>query len=162
MNFWNQQKNIFNRSHVTLIKMLKSIAEVVANHQPKGFNNSLHWNVGHILTINEQLLFLLPNHPTEFPLHYIELFGQGTKPTEFQENVPSLETLIDQLIDQKTRVEELAVQGFDLKLTEPLLLEPLSLETNGELFNFAIYHQGEHTGFINALKNIVEIAEVQN
>ena len=77
--------------------------------QPKGFNNTIHWHIGHILTIAEKFLFA---GNQQIPENYNELFGGGTRPSEWPEEVPSVEVLLSQLKDQLQRIKEIPNERF--------------------------------------------------
>ncbi len=48
------------------IRNVESISKEVASVQPDGFNNTIHWHVGHVLTFTEQLMFGFPKKRLTF------------------------------------------------------------------------------------------------
>ena len=84
--------------------------------------------------------------------NYFELFARGTKPADWQGDVPSVSALTIQLKDQLKRMKELPVESFSRKLDEPFLGQ----ETFGELINFALFHENQHLGHIQAMKRITK------
>jgi hypothetical protein len=40
----------FNMSRDTLMKSIRYISETDADSMPNGFNNTIRWNIGHVLT----------------------------------------------------------------------------------------------------------------
>ncbi|MDH6656855.1 UNVERIFIED_ORG: hypothetical protein J3A77_006064 [Bacillus sp. PvP124] len=101
------------------IRNVESISKEVANVQPDGFNNTIHWHVGHVLTFTEQLMFGFPEKTTYFPANYIELFGNGTKPADWKDEVPSLDELIIQLKDQSIRLQQIPNEQLKATLEKP-------------------------------------------
>ena len=59
-----------------LFKSIEETSPEVLDIQPQGFNNTLHWHVGHMLTIAENFLFA---GNQQIPEKYNELFGGGTR-----------------------------------------------------------------------------------
>ncbi len=137
-----------------LIKNIDSMSESVVDVQPEGFNNNIHWHVGHVLTAAEQLVFGFPKKSTNLPANYMELFATGTKPADWKGDVPSVQELSAQLKEQLKRIKEIPVESFSERLETPFLGQ----ETFGELANFAIFHESLHLGQMQYLKRAVEAA----
>jgi uncharacterized damage-inducible protein DinB len=138
-------------------KFIKSVAELdegIEDVQPEGFNNTIHWHVGHVLTVAEQFMFGFPKKTTQLPANYIELFASGTSPAAWQGDVPSVQELIVQLQEQLTRIKEIPAEVVNQRLKTPFLGQ----ETFGELTNFAIFHESIHLGQIQAMKRFIKAA----
>lgn len=65
-----------------LMDELKNLDEEQLDIQPSGFSNTIHWHVGHMLTVNELGLFDFPNNSEHLPQRYESLFAPGTKPAD--------------------------------------------------------------------------------
>jgi uncharacterized damage-inducible protein DinB len=152
-NLWKQ----FVLARKNLLRTLQTVPESVVDVQPVGFNNTLRWNVGHILTVAEQFLFGLTNREFHLPSEYKSLFGNGTKPSDWNGDVPSFSTLVAQLEDQLARAEGVVINRLDEALENPFVMRStgVQFDTVGEILNLAIYHEGNHTGYINALQRVV-------
>jgi uncharacterized damage-inducible protein DinB len=151
---------LFKNIELTRSSFLKTIAgleEGISEIQPKGFNNNIHWHIGHVLTTAEQFMFGFPKKSTYLPENYLALFGTGTKPADWQGEVPSVSQLTLQLKEQLTRMKEIPVESFSAKLKTPFLGQ----ETFGELTNFAFMHEAVHLGQIKAMKRVIAVAQVQ-
>ncbi|MGG3467354.1 DinB family protein [Neobacillus pocheonensis] len=134
------------------VKTVDGFAESVVDVQPTGFNNTIHWQVGHVLTVAEQFLFGFPKKSTNLPAYYMELFATGTKPADWKGEVPSVKDLSAQLKEQMNRMKEIPVESFNEKLKAPFL----GLETFGEIAHFGIFHEAIHLGQISAMKRVIE------
>jgi uncharacterized damage-inducible protein DinB len=144
----------FELTRSFLLKNVDALDEAIVDVQPKGFNNTIHWHVGHVLTVAEQFMFGFPNKSTHLPAHYVELFSRGTKPSDWQGDVPSVEELSAQLKEQIKRIKEIPVESLSERLKQPFL----GAETYGELANFAIFHESSHLGQMHAMKRVIEAA----
>jgi hypothetical protein len=82
----------------------------------------------------------------------MELFATGTKPADWQGEVPSMKELTEQLKNQMKRIKEIPAESFSERLKTPFLGQ----ETFGELANFAIFHEANHLGQIQAMKRVIE------
>lgn len=143
---------------ITRNNLFKAIGETspeVISTQPEGFNNTIHWHVGHILMVGEQFFF---GKNGQLPKNYLELFGNGSKPADWKGDVPSVDQLVDQLKDQLNRIKEIP----DSKADEKLPREILGQNTFGELAALALYHESFHFGQIHAMKRVVETSLQKN
>lgn len=134
------------------LKNVEGCSEAIIDVQPEGFNNTIHWHVGHVLTVAEQFMFGFPKKSANLPANYMELFATGTKPADWQGDVPSVKELTSQLRDQLTRIKEIPAESLNERLKQPFL----GCETFGELANFAIFHESNHLGQIHAMKRVAE------
>ncbi|HWJ77741.1 MAG TPA: DinB family protein, partial [Niallia sp.] len=118
------------------IRNVEAISTEEASAQPDGFNNTIHWQIGHVLTFTEQLMFGFPEKTTYLPVNYVELFGNGTKPADWNGEVPSLEELIIQLKDQSIRLQQIPSEQLKETLQKPFM----EFKTFGELAGLAVLH----------------------
>jgi uncharacterized damage-inducible protein DinB len=133
------------------VKNVDALDEGIVDVQPQGFNNTIHWHVGHVLTVAEQFLFGFPKKSTNLPPNYLELFATGTKPADWQGDVPSIQELSVKLKEQLQRIKGIPVENFNEKLKTPFLGQ----ETFGELANFALFHESLHLGQMHAMKRVI-------
>ncbi|MGG5254714.1 DinB family protein [Neobacillus sp. SM06] len=141
------------RNH--FIKRVDGLNRTIVDVQPKGFNNTIHWMIGHVLTVAEQFMFGFPKNSTHLPESYVQLFGNGTKPGDWSsDDVPSVEVLVEQLKDQLNRIKEIPADRYNAALKKPIL----GFETVGELANMAVFHEANHLGQIQAMARIIEHA----
>lgn len=147
----------FELTRSKLVGNVEKLNEENVDVQPVGFNNTIHWHVGHVLTVAEQFMFGFPKKLTSLPANYMELFATGTKPADWQGEVPSIKELTEQLKDQMKRIKEIPAESFSERLKTPFLGQ----ETYGELANFAIFHEATHLGQIQAMKRVIETANTK-
>jgi len=144
----------FELTRSKLVRYVETLDEAKVDVQPEGFNNTIHWHVGHVLTVAEQFMFGFPKKSTNLPVNYMELFATGTKPADWNGEVPSIQELAEQLKEQLQRIKEIPGEGFTERLKTPFLGQ----ETFGELANFAIFHEANHLGQVQAMKRVIEEA----
>lgn len=141
----------FEMTRGFFIKNIESITPEQASVQPEGFNNTIHWHIGHVLTVAEQFMMGYPKKSQHLPENYIELFSNGTRPAEWSGDVPSVEVLAQQLKEQLGRIKEVPAEILNKNLKTPFL----GLETFGELANMALFHESYHLGQIHAMKKVI-------
>lgn len=148
----------FETTRGNFLKNVEAIPKETANVQPEGFNNTIHWHIGHVLTVTEQFMFGLPKKSAHLPEKYIEQFGNGTKPADWKDDVPQVSELISQLKEQLERIKQIPAERFNEKLEKPFLGQ----ETFGELAGFSLMHEAMHLGQIQAMKRIIEQAGIKS
>lgn len=124
---------------------------------PQGFNNNILWNLGHILLIHERFSFGFINEKMDIPGHYVELFGQGTKPATWgeQAQIPSLEELIPLLHGQIDRIGRNLEERLNEVLEKPYVTSAgLEILTVKECLSFLLYHEGMHFAAIKAINQM--------
>ncbi|WP_010530194.1 DinB family protein [Lentibacillus jeotgali] len=147
-----QQINLVRQN--TLNEM-EDLSEEQADQIPEGFRNTIRWNLGHIYTVQNVLLSKFGGKNIETPPRYLELFAPGTKPADWQGDVPTLDELGQLLEEQPVKLREALSGQLDEKAAEPFQ----SLSTIGEILNFTMYHEGMHVGTIKGLKKANSVVE---
>lgn len=148
MNHFEKQFQLLRHS---LLSEIESTDPSIIDIQPNGFNNTIRWHIGHILTAAEQFLLNYPN-TDKLPANYMTLFGYGSKPNDWTEEAPSLETLVKQLKEQLDRLCTIPNEQFQTKLEEPFI----GIETVEGMANLLVIHESNHIGQIHAMKLIIE------
>lgn len=136
-------------------KSLKRIPEEAADFIPDGFNNSIRWNFGHIVYIQEKIAFLLLKEKSGLPASYEELFSAGTSPRTWKQEPPSLKEIAGIMADQKDRILQFMPGRLEETLPEPFTNKAgITFHTAGEAFLFSFYHEALH---MEAIKKIYQI-----
>lgn len=143
----------FDLARNGLLAFVKNLDEKTVDIQPKHFNNTLRWHIGHVLVSAEGLMLGYPAHSTNIPEAYNKLFATGTKPGDWTTEAPSLSNLIKYLEEQQARFKNLSKDYF--AQTIPFTLPFGNFKTYSDIFEFIIVHEAEHLGQMKAMKKIV-------
>ncbi|MFC0189541.1 DinB family protein [Fictibacillus aquaticus] len=146
----------FEMTRRFFLRNVDGLDEGILDVQPEGFNNTIRWQIGHVLTVTEQFMMGFPKKSSYLPEKYLDLFGKGTRPSEWSGEVPSLSELVEHLKNQVDRLQQIPSEAYNQVLTKPFL----GLETFGELANMAAFHEANHLGQIQSMKKIVQNAIV--
>ncbi|RNB82380.1 DinB family protein [Brevibacillus fluminis] len=133
------------------IHQLGALDEALFDIQPKGCNNTIRWNVGHIVVALDYFFSLAFPFNTELPETYSVLFHTGTKPADWTQAPPSKEELLHYLTKQLRALDEVSPAQLDETLNNPIEMGPLTFRTAGEVVNFAFAHEAMHLGTIATL-----------
>lgn len=135
------------RTRNTLQKVLENVPKEVIETIPEGFNNNIHWQVGHILVAGDTFY---NNGQGDFKIEKA-YFAPGTKPREWNGDVPSLESLLEKLSKQTEEILKLTDEQLNEKLPKPFL----GNETRGDCVAMGAFHEAMHLGQIQILKRLV-------
>ncbi|BFT71117.1 DinB family protein [Paenibacillus sp. P36] len=135
-----------------LLQLVEGCPEDKRNVVPAGFNNSIHWQIGHVLAVTDRLIFALSEQPSLVPANYISFFGNGTKPADWQEEPPAWDVIIAQLKEQPAQIRESLGDKLDVAVKENMM----KAATIEQLINFSIMHEANHFGMISAMMKVLK------
>ncbi|MBA2940879.1 DinB family protein [Paenibacillus sp. CGMCC 1.16610] len=135
-----------------LLQLVEGFPEDKRNVVPVGFNNSIHWQIGHVLAVTDRLIFALSEQPSLVPANYISFFGNGTKPADWQEEPPAWDVIIAQLKEQPSQIRESLGDKLDVAVKENMM----KAATIEQLINFSIMHEANHFGMISAMMKVLK------
>ncbi|MGE7663596.1 DinB family protein [Peribacillus sp. NPDC097197] len=147
----NYIKNQLKVTRSSLLSEIKGLSPEFMDVQPSGFNNTIHWHLGHVLSAAEKFLLDSPNG-SNLPDNYGQLFGYGSKPADWPEDVPSTETLKLQLEEQLDRLLAIPEEKYADKVETPFK----GMETVEDFISFIVLHETNHIGQIHAMKLLVQ------
>ena len=142
------------KTRSNLVSLLDSSTEIELNHIPKGFNNNLIWNLGHIIASQQFLCYKLSGLPYVIEEDIIHTYRKGTKPIEkyTSKDYDKLKNLAQSTIDQ--------LQA-DFDNNKFLVYTPFStsygiqINNINEAVDFANIHEAFHLGYTMALRRAV-------
>jgi len=124
------------------------------NKVPEGFNNNLIWNIGHIVVVQQMLVYNLSGLPMMVSQEMVEKYKRGTKPEHLisQAEVDEIRSLLFETINQtkadlnskifKTYTEFTTLSGFTMRNVEDALA-----------FNY--YHEAMHIGMMMSIRKFI-------
>ena len=123
------------------------------NRIPEKFNNSLIWNIAHVLVTEQLLMYDLSGLPVRIEADMIARFRKGTRP-ENDVTAGEIEKIQRwlQLVDQ-TRDDYLS--GRFKTYTVYTTSTGFNIENIDDALRFNAFHEGIHLGVILSLKKLV-------
>jgi uncharacterized damage-inducible protein DinB len=146
--------------HVDLVRAITlsafdTLDEELADIQPAGFPNTIRWNLGHILITQEQLSVNFAGMKPQLPEHYLKLFGNKTRPSDWTVAPPSLDELKERLAAQPAYIREQLGGRLEEPAPKPFVRLGFELATIGQILNHSLYHEGLHQGAIGGLRKAI-------
>lgn len=122
---------------------------------PEGFNNSIRWNLGHILVGWDHAIFPKLSEKWRVPSQYHYLFPRGSSPKTWQTEAPSVVEIVSHLRLQKNEISD----ATTYKLNEPLLEPFLKIATIQEMYGFMLREESHHLNVIKRIAAAMQAAE---
>lgn len=134
-----------------ILGVVEKVTDEEANIMPRGFNNNIRWNLGHIYL--DQYLWIQAVTKEKAPVaeQFNEWFGYGSSPANFTSETPSLEQLRSLLKDQPTKIKE----DYCERLEEEFPPTEMGMHTIEQVLTRTIFHEGMHLQTILDIKKLL-------
>lgn len=127
------------------LKLASALEDYVLNEVPKGFNNNILWNLGHIYVVHENLIFKASGQETVYPDGFVECFAAKTSPKDWGSSVPTKETIVSYLEEQSQRMTRAFENKLEEAIPNPITFPGFEMTTVGDLLHFGMVHETMHT-----------------
>jgi uncharacterized damage-inducible protein DinB len=138
-----------------LLHHIQSVPEELFDVQPEAFNNTIRWNLGHIMVSQNGMFAPCQLDTIALPESYAGFFQMGTKPADWTVAPPSKDEMIQYLSQQLNHLSEISPEKLNESLAKPIDFGPLHFETVGEMVNFAFVHEAMHAATISSLLKVI-------
>jgi len=146
---WAFEINLKNRN--ILHSLLENLSLEQLNQKPKGFNNTIIWNIAHTIVTQQLLVYKLSGLPSVLTDEMIEMYRKGTK-TERDITQVEVDEIKSFLFSTITKTQEDYNNNVFKTYTEYTVSTKSTLTNVEEAIAFNNFHEGIHLGYILALK----------
>lgn len=145
---------ITETSRKVLLGLLENNSLEKLNTIPEGFSNNLIWNIGHIIVVQQLLVYKLSGLPTMISDEMIEKYKKGSKPEHniTQEEVDEIKILLFETLE-KTR-QDFAKNLFQ-NYIEFTSMSGFTMKSAGNAIEFNNYHEAIHIGIIMQIRKFI-------
>jgi hypothetical protein len=154
-----KQFDITRMYRTAFINLMKDMPIELLNEVPKGFNNNLIWNFGHILVTQQALCYRLPKlkMPLTISEEFFRKYMRGTKPEGFVD-AAEVAFIEEELLLTLETMEKHYHEGF-FKDYQPYNLRPtLVFPDIDDAIAFNATHESMHYGTALAIKKLVGLS----
>ncbi|MBB3113204.1 hypothetical protein FHS18_005307 [Paenibacillus phyllosphaerae] len=145
--FFTQFRELRNQTIAWADTTPRDIIDIV----PEGMNNSIRWNLGHILVAWDNGIFPKISEHRRVPQSYYDLFRKGTSPYTWTEEPPSYIEIVSRL---QAQTEEI-ILASDGKLNDPIAESFLRVKFVRGMF---LFHLREEQHHLDCMKRIRKAA----
>lgn len=147
-----ESMTMFKYSRTSTLIFLPKLDESIWDIQPEGWPNTIRWNAGHIYAEAEGFLHDADHNYKIIRPDWMDLFLDGSRPSEWPEDVPSKEEIIDALIEQEKRIENYFSNRLQNKASYVRDVNGMFLNTVEASLQFVTWHEGIHLGILKSLR----------
>lgn len=146
--------NITLQNRKVLEDYLQNYSLEQLNKVPEGFNNNLIWNIGHIIVVQQLLVYKLSGLPTMIPDEMIAKYQKGTRPETdaTQEEVDEIKRLLYVTIEKNQADFDNHIFKAYHEFTNNLGFTIRSAE-GAVAYNY--YHEAMHLGMMMSIRKFV-------
>ncbi|MCG2612268.1 DinB family protein [Flavobacterium sp. SM15] len=137
--------DINQSSRNILLKFLENYSLDQLNKVPEGYSNNLIWNIGHIVVVQQMLVYNLSGLPMKISSEMVEKYKKGTKPEVpvSQEEIEQIKQLLFATLEQtKNDFSANIFKEYNAFTT----MSGFNIRNAQEAMEFNNYHEGVHTG----------------
>lgn len=137
-----------------LFHYLETLSMPQLNTIPSGFSNNIIWNIGHIVVVQQLLVYNLSGLPMLVSSEMISRYKRGTAPNGevTTEDVEELKKLLFLTLEQTQKDFEI---GTFEKYMEYTTMTGYRIPDAKAAMEFNNFHEGVHLGIIMQLKKFV-------
>ncbi len=139
------------KTRTIFFTMLENYTLDQLNKKPEGFNNTIFWNIKHIVVTQQLLTYGLSNLPLLVTESETEDFRKGSK-SKKDATIQDVELLKKQLFTTIEQTDKDFRNGVFKSFTPYTVSTKSTLTTVVEALKFNNFHEGIHLGYIMALK----------
>lgn len=134
---------------------IKSAPQEKWDEMPGSSSNNIRWNAGYIFVSAEGLMHMADNAYEMVNPKWGALFATGTRPADWEGDIPSAEEITGALQEQMGRIERHFSAILNQETSQSVKIGPLEMTTVNAVLQFVTFHEGIHTGVINTLTKMV-------
>lgn len=146
----------FVRFRTACMVSIDAIPEDLRQTIPGGLRNNIHWQAGHLATVQASLLYLRCGVEPPLEKRWFDSFAKGTSPAGWNEFTPDFagtRSQLELMID-RSRADLPALHGRDY--VEPITVTGNeTLRTFVEALSFLTIHEALHLGTINTMRRLL-------
>ncbi|MDX9856279.1 MAG: DinB family protein [candidate division Zixibacteria bacterium] len=148
----------FVRFRTANITALDTVPEDACDIIPAGLRNNIHWQAGHLATVQASLLYRRCGVDAPLDDSWFASFAKGTSPSDWSGSTPSYadaRTQLRALVD-RTRSDLPSLAG--LAYPEPVTVTGGErLSTFLDALGFLTIHEALHLGTINTMRRLAAV-----
>lgn len=148
--------DITTKNRKILYHFISNLSENELHTIPKGFNNTIWWNIAHVVVTQQKLVYGLSDLPLNISQYLVSKYQKGTVPDGIPEQaeVEEIKSLLFDLPEQTIKdFQNGRFINFNSYMTTP----KVELNSVEDAITFNVFHEGLHVGSIMALIRALKV-----
>ena len=153
----NKKIENIKKYRLFILKQISSLTSAQLNSVPKGYNNNIIWNLGHLVSALQAICYKRAGLAITIDDKYVTPFLPNTQPDNFinSEQIEVIKELLISTIDTLQTDFENKIFGNYTKSENIERVYGIELNNIDEAIDFLLYHEGFHSGYILGLIHLV-------
>lgn len=147
---------LFKYARTSTLILLRNTEEKLWDIQPEEFPNNIRWNAGHVYVTAEDFLKDADENYEVTRPEWDKLFLDGTRPSEWGDDVPSKDEIVSALEEQEERISGYFNDKLNNEASNVRDVNGTLLETVNASLQFVTWHEGIHLGVTKSLRDVIE------
>ncbi|UCE93463.1 MAG: DinB family protein [Flavobacteriaceae bacterium] len=143
---------IFTRQ--SMLKILKSKSYEDLVKIPSGFNNSIFWNIAHLLITQQLLFYKLSGKALMIDSELVDKYGKGSIATE-KVSPSDIDYVKDHLVSAMEKTSDDYEKGIFDQMDTYKTSTGIELTNIEDVISFSTFHDGIHLGIVLALLKVI-------
>lgn len=145
---------IWNTNREVYLKYLNGYTLEQLNTIPEGFSNNLIWNIGHVVVVQQRLVYGASSLPMSVSDELFQHFKNGSKPTgkDSQAMLDHIKTL---LLEPLTKTQQDYNDGVFKTYKEFTTSTGFLISSIEDAIAFNNYHEAMHLGIMMSIRKFV-------
>lgn len=140
-----------------LSKLMDKLSPEQLSMSPQGFNNNILWNIGHIVTVQQLLMYKNSGLQYRMDQDQLSLYIKGTSPKVWKaEGVsPDMKYLKSFLLDSMNHLEKDLENQIFTEFKSYTTQTQVTIPDFESCLSFNFFHEGLHTGIIMSQRKLI-------
>jgi len=140
-----------------ILKITDGISEEKMFLIPRGYNNNLYWNLGHVSATMALLTYKLSGLSLPLEESFILSFGKGSSPSSWADKskIPTISELKQILKDLPLQIQKDLHEKEFISFKAYETSAGISLQNINDALEFVFFHDGLHIGYMLAQKRVL-------
>jgi len=137
-----------------ILKAIQNLSDEQLMKVPQGYNNNILWNMGHVVSSGQKLIYGNASVPMRINEDYPAFFGKGSNPRQWQ-STPDIHKVKEYLTSTPALLEEDYNKGIFKSYKEYETSYGFLITNVNDAISFCNIHDALHLGIIMAQKKVV-------
>lgn len=145
---------VWETSRKVYLKFLENYTTEQLNYIPEGLSNNLIWNIGHVVVVQQALVYKLSGLSMLVTEEMFEKYRNGSLPNS-NTSKEEIEIVKQILIDSIEKTKADYKKGLFENYKEYTTTTGFNLASVEDAITFNNYHEGTHLGFMLKIKKFL-------
>lgn len=140
-----------------LLKQIEDLSTQQLNKIPKGYNNNIIWNLGHLIVAQQNMCYVKAGLPIAVEDKYFSSFMSGTKPENFIEEL-EIKNINEIFISSIDKLQSDFDKNKFMNYSTSIAIQNIyGFEVNNinSALEYILYHEGIHAGYIFVMRKFL-------